>query len=281
MTSKPYLAKPAACYPLWALRLWSAESSTCPHWSETCRPQGGPATPPTSNGLPQFPLDPGIQGRGEGSPTILTSTRSFRTRSLSAGHWRHGSWTDFGGEDTTALGCTGPLCPGQTGTASATAPHQGRPIGGLTTHLSGAGTQTDPTGPDPGRMHRGTGGADTVATPLPCLLASVPGALRRMSRRGTPRAGEPTATTAHTPLTGLRRSHPATAHWMLCQARMAGKKGVWRGARWAWGILLRVGHGQSRAWPQLTQATPPAPDEGTGTSSLSLPCRRGETSCPS
>lgn len=125
----------------------------------------------------------------------------------------------------------GPLCPGQTGTASATAPHQGRPIGGPTTHLSGAGTQTDPAGPDPGRMHRGTGGADTVATPLPCLLASVPGALRRMSRRGTPRAGEPTATTAHTPLTGLRRSHPATAHWMLCQARMAGKKGVWRGAR--------------------------------------------------
>ncbi|KAL2805017.1 immunoglobulin-like domain-containing receptor 1 isoform 2 precursor, partial [Daubentonia madagascariensis] len=63
---------------------------------------------------------------------------------------------------------------------------------------------------------------------LPCPRASVLGALRRR-KRGSPGAGGPTAACA--PQTGPRRSLPATAHWMSLQARMAGKKGVWRGAR--------------------------------------------------
>lgn len=105
-----------------------------------------------------------------------------------------------------------------------------RTAGGQTTPLSGAATQTDPGGPAPERMSSGTSGAGTAATPLPCRRASVLGALRRR-RRGNPGAGGAPAATAHTPQNGLRRSHPATAHWMSSQARMAGKKGVWRGVR--------------------------------------------------
>lgn len=110
--------------------------------------------------------------------------------------------------------------------------HPARSAGGPTAPLSGTTTQTDPTGPVPERVPRGTRGAGTEATPRPSPQVSVLGAPRRR-RRGNPGAGGLTtaAAAAPTPQTGLRRSHPATAHWMSSQARMAGKKGVWRGAR--------------------------------------------------
>uniref|UniRef100_A0A5G2RLH8 Immunoglobulin like domain containing receptor 1 n=1 Tax=Sus scrofa TaxID=9823 RepID=A0A5G2RLH8_PIG len=98
--------------------------------------------------------------------------------------------------------------------------------------VPGAATQRDPAGPAPEGAPRGTGDAGPAATPLPRPRTSVPGAgVPTRRRRGSPEAGGPAAAPAPAPPTGLRRSHPATALWMSPQARMAGKKGVWRGVR--------------------------------------------------
>lgn len=91
-----------------------------------------------------------------------------------------------------------------------------------------------PDAQSPGKVPKGMGDAGTAATRLPCPRAPVLGALKRRKSH-CPGIGMPSTTTAagaavHSPQTGLRRSHPATVHWMSLQARTTGKKGVWSGA---------------------------------------------------
>ncbi|XP_047647106.1 immunoglobulin-like domain-containing receptor 1 isoform X5 [Phacochoerus africanus] len=175
-------------------------------------------------------LPPLVRDLSSSWRTSSSSRQHPGTRSLSAGRWSKGSWTNCGVEDTAAPDSAGHPPPGQTGTASATATCPARPAAAPA--VPGAATQRDPAGPAPEGAPRGTGGAGPAATPLPRPRTSVPGAgapTRR--RRGSPGAGGPAAAPAPAPPTGLRRSHPATALWMSPQARMAGKKGVWRGAR--------------------------------------------------
>lgn len=166
---------------------------------------------------------------GRSSTATLISTRSSGILRLSAGSWSNGSWTDCGVGGTAAPGIAGHPGPGQTGTASATAtaPHPVRPAGGPAA-LSGAGAATQreiPAGPAPRKALRGTRGAGPAATPLPCPLASVPGAPRRR-RRGSPRAGRPRRHRRSCSQTGLEEKPPSYRSLDVSSGKNGKKKGV-------------------------------------------------------